>query len=148
MTSTNKTNAKPYGPAKRLFRPDAMLPPRFVAWYFSDPDIDLKIGSDTIRAWRKAGHFGDRARWVKGRGCISWQELMAATGAWSPTGSFGDMQRRPYASEVVAIKMGISHRQVLDRFRRRKVAGGFKLGAYWYARAADFDAARALLGLR
>jgi hypothetical protein len=145
MKRTKKT-PKEYVPDPMLFRRDAMLPPRFVRWHFSDKSIGLEISSDTVRAWRDKGYLGNRASLEEGRVCISWQEFLMAQGAWSPTGSFSEMQRQPYASEVVAAKLGISHRIALDRFRNRKIPGGFKMGAYWYARATDFDAARALIG--
>jgi hypothetical protein len=144
MMRNGKTE-KVYVPKKRLFRQDAMLPPRFMAWHFSDETVGLRVTTETIRSWRKSGFFGDRARRAKGQVRLSWQELLTAKGVWSPMGSFEEMQRQPYPSEVVAIKLGLEHRVALDRFRKRKIAGGFKLGAYWYARAADFDASRAFI---
>lgn len=136
--------AKRHPWATGFFQPYARLPPRFVADWFSDEDLEIKIGSETILAWRKAGYFGPRAQHARGMIRLSWQELFAACGAWSPTGSLADMQRKPYPSEVVAARLGLSHRNALERFRSRRVRGGFKIGAYWYARAAEFDAAHAM----
>jgi hypothetical protein len=134
-------------PRKRtnFFLSHATLPPRFVAAWFSDPTIDVEITSETVRAWRKAGFFGPRAEQAEGRVRLTWPELFTACGSWSPKGLLKDLQRKPYPSEVVAVRLGIEHATVLDRFRKRKIPGGFKIGAYWYARASDFDAAQALI---
>lgn len=122
----------------------ASLPPRFIARWFSDDSVEVRITSETVRAWRKAGFFGPRAQAAKGHVRVTWPELFKATGAWSPNGSFNDLQRKPYPSEIVAARLGLSHHTALDRFRRHRIPGGFKIGAYWYARASEFDAAQAL----
>ena len=135
-------------PAKRprrktnFYLSDARLPPRFIAAWFSDKDVDVEIAPETIRDWREAGYFGPRAQ-RPGRCRLSWQELLTACGAWSPTGSFADLQRKPYPSEAVAVRLGLSHGTTLERFRSRGIPGGFKIGAYWFARPAEFDAALA-----
>ena len=126
-----------------FYRPDARLPPRFVAAWFSDQSVDVTIAPETILAWRKAGCFGPRAMQAVGQVRLSWHELLTACGAWSPTGSIADLQRKPYPSEVVATRLGLSHESALERFRRRRIPGGFKIGAYWYARAVELDAALA-----
>jgi hypothetical protein len=134
-------------PRKRtnFFHPGATLSPRFVAAWFSDESVDVRITSETIQAWRKAGFFGPRAQQSQGRVRFTWQELFTACGAWSPKGSLEDLQRKPYPSEIVAARLGREHSTVLDRFRKKKIAGGFKIGAYWYARPSEFDAAQALI---
>jgi hypothetical protein len=55
-----------------------------------------------------------------------------------------EMQRWPYPSEILAARLGLSHSTALEHFRERRVPGDFKMGAYWYARAAEFDTALAL----
>jgi hypothetical protein len=126
-----------------FYLPEAELPPRFVAAWFSDEAAGVRIAAETIRNWREAGYFGPRAA-GPGRIRLTWNELLAACKSWSPSGSFAEMQRKPYPSEIVAVRLGLSHAAVLERFRARRIAGGFKIGSYWYARAAEFDAAQAL----
>jgi hypothetical protein len=135
MTRRRKTN---------FYHPTATLPPRFVAAWFSDQSLEVEITTETIRAWREAGHFGARAQ-KKGRCRMTWQELFTACGLWCPTGSMSDLQRKPYTSEAVATRLGIQHSTALERFRKRAIPGGFKIGAYWYARPSEFDAAQALI---
>ncbi|HET6157340.1 MAG TPA: hypothetical protein VFE34_03270 [Dongiaceae bacterium] len=130
--------------SKRFYLPRAKLPPRFVAWWFSDEDLEIEITSETIRDWRKAGYFGPEAKRSE-RHRFTWEELLTACGAWSPKGSMRDLQRQPYTSETVAAELGLSHDTALDRFRKKKIPGGFKVGMYWYARAAEFDAGRPLV---
>jgi hypothetical protein len=55
------------------------------------------------------------------------------------------MQRKPYTSEAVAVRLGLDHQTTLDRCRKRKIAGAFKMGIYWYARAAEFDASQSTI---
>lgn len=125
-----------------FYRPEAELPPRFVAAWFSNEEAGVKIAAETIRNWREAGYFGPRAA-QPGRIRLTWNELLAACKSWSPAGSFAEMQRKPYPSEIVAVRLGLSHGAALERFRTHRVAGGFKIGSYWYARAGEFDAATA-----
>jgi hypothetical protein len=116
------------------------LPPCFVTAWLSDLRFGVEITAETLRSWRRASYFGSAAQRGTGRYQLSWPELFMACGLVSPRSNLASLQRQPYTSEFVASRLGIAHRTALEQFRKGKVVGVFKLGAYWYARAADLDA--------
>src|SRR5690349_18386977 len=78
--SATKTK-KEYVPNVLLFRHDAKLPPRFLAWFFSNGTENLKVTSATVRDWRDKGLFGEDAKNAAGHARISWPVLLKSIGA-------------------------------------------------------------------
>jgi hypothetical protein len=122
----------------------AKLPPRFLAKHFKGSS-EKPLPTGTIRGWALAGAFGPRAKQAaqrKERILYAWNEIIGATGAWSPSGDISAMQRAPYDVVQIAEILGCSTEEARARLRGRKVPGAFKMGHFWYARAAELDTAQ------